>query len=184
MTGDQQVSNPKTVYEIDYWSNIEESLRDVQNQLHTPEVEFQLLVLNDVKRCLYYEKGTGIVHKLEDVSIVNTLMRDFPIEPLFGATTLEEVRMALQGIFSQLRKLKTATAYPLPRAITFIAGISRDTAQQMIKIMNQQRLFECSRSEFDNIAHDCRKIFEVRCLCVCGKLLFSYGTTNGVKSRI
>lgn len=151
----------KALHEVNYWLNLEASLKNIQEQFNNPEVELQLAILNEHKRCLFYESGTGVGRKLEEVQSINTLMRDFPIPQLQTAATLEEIRYALQMIFAQLRKIKNAAAYPLSQAFALIEAISRELSSQMAKVLAPQRLFEMKYGEFAHFHGQWKDIFLV-----------------------
>ena len=67
------------------------------------------------------------------VNDYNQLMKDFPINDLLSATELDRLRVALQGIFVHLRKIRP-TKYPIQRALRLVEAISRDLSTQLLKV--------------------------------------------------
>eukprot|EP01054_Gregarina_sp_Poly1_P003174 Gregarina_sp_Poly_1__3173@NODE_18_length_21885_cov_39_980383_g16_i0_p1_GENE_NODE_18_length_21885_cov_39_980383_g16_i0NODE_18_length_21885_cov_39_980383_g16_i0_p1_ORF_typecomplete_len4767_score865_14AAA_6/PF12774_7/1_5e149AAA_6/PF12774_7/8_3e02AAA_6/PF12774_7/9_7DHC_N2/PF08393_13/4_2e02DHC_N2/PF08393_13/9_6e02DHC_N2/PF08393_13/4_6e02DHC_N2/PF08393_13/2_6e02DHC_N2/PF08393_13/1_9e118AAA_8/PF12780_7/2_6e03AAA_8/PF12780_7/5_6e02AAA_8/PF12780_7/7_5AAA_8/PF12780_7/2_2e91DHC_N1/PF08385_12/1_1e85DHC_N1/P len=160
VSSDRDMADMKALNEVTFWSTLESALKDIADRFQTPEVEFQLTVLNENKRCMFFEQGTGVQRKLEDVSSVNQMMKDFPINDLLSASTLEELKHALQAIFTQFRKLKNAHAYPISRAWQLVEAISRDLTSQMMKILAAERLMEQDDSAFDHNVQQCSQVFQ------------------------
>ncbi len=67
------------------------------------------------------------------MSDYSPLMKDFPINGLLAANTLETIQLAVAAIYSHLRKIRT-TSYPSGRAIFLIEAISRDLSTQLLKV--------------------------------------------------
>lgn len=70
---------------------------------------------------------------LGTVNDYNPLMKDFPLNDLLSATELDKIRLAVQSIFTHLRKIRN-TKYPLQRALRLIEAISRDLTSQLLKV--------------------------------------------------
>lgn len=76
----------------------------------------------------------GLKQALATVNDYNPLMKDFPINDLLSATELDRIRIAVQMIFSHLRKIRS-TKYPMQRALRLVEAISRDLTSQLLKVM-------------------------------------------------
>ena len=61
------------------------------------------------------------------------LMKDFPVNELLAAGTLETIKLAVAAVYSHLRKIRT-TSYPAQRAIYLVEAISRDLNTQLLKV--------------------------------------------------
>ena len=61
------------------------------------------------------------------------LMKDFPINELLAAGSLEAIQVAIAAIYTHLRKIRT-TSYPAQRAIYLVEAISRDLSSQLLKV--------------------------------------------------
>eukprot|EP01053_Blabericola_migrator_P008291 Blabericola_migrator_1__8290@NODE_42_length_17171_cov_64_374065_g38_i0_p1_GENE_NODE_42_length_17171_cov_64_374065_g38_i0NODE_42_length_17171_cov_64_374065_g38_i0_p1_ORF_typecomplete_len4774_score977_70AAA_6/PF12774_7/1_1e148AAA_6/PF12774_7/8_3e02AAA_6/PF12774_7/17DHC_N2/PF08393_13/2_5e03DHC_N2/PF08393_13/7_2e118AAA_8/PF12780_7/1_4e03AAA_8/PF12780_7/1_4e03AAA_8/PF12780_7/27AAA_8/PF12780_7/8_4e92DHC_N1/PF08385_12/1_5e89DHC_N1/PF08385_12/65DHC_N1/PF08385_12/1_8e03DHC_N1/PF08385_12/2_2e02DHC_N1/PF08 len=156
---DRETTEMKALDEVTFWSTLEGALRDIADKFQAPEVELQLKILTDNKRCLFFAEGTGVGRKLEDVLNVNSMMKDFPINELLSAPDLESVKHAIQSIFLQFRKLKGAPSYPIPRAWQLVEAISRDLSTQMIKVLTKERLMDQDDILFENTMSQCMDIF-------------------------
>lgn len=76
----------------------------------------------------------GLKQALATVNDYNPLMKDFPINDLLSATELDRIRIAVQMIFSHLRKIRS-TKYPMQRALRLVEAISRDLTTQLLKVI-------------------------------------------------
>lgn len=80
--------------------------------------------------CVYF---AGLKQAMATVNDYNQLMKDFPINDLLSATELDRIRVALQSIFTHLRKIRS-TKYPIQRALRLVEAISRDLSTQLLKV--------------------------------------------------
>ena len=60
-------------------------------------------------------------------------MKDFPVNELLAAGTLETIKQAVAAVYAHLRKIRT-TSYPAQRAIYLVEAISRDLSTQLLKV--------------------------------------------------
>ena len=61
------------------------------------------------------------------------LMKDFPVNELLAANSMESIQVAVSAIYNHLKKLKN-TQYPGNRAVQLIEAISRDLMGQLLKV--------------------------------------------------
>lgn len=61
------------------------------------------------------------------------LMKDFPVNELLAANSMESIQAAVSAIYNHLKKLKS-TLYPAQRAVLLIEAISRDLSGQLLKV--------------------------------------------------
>ena len=87
---------------------------------------------------------------LATVNDYNPLMKDFPLNDLLSASELDRIRVALQGIFTHLRKIRS-TKYPIQRALRLVEAISRDLSAQLLKVLGTQRLMSIPYDEFEKV---------------------------------
>lgn len=78
-------------------------------------------------------------------------MKDFPLNDLLSATELDRIRVALQAIFTHLRKIRT-TKYPIQRALRLVEAISRDLSGQLLKVLGTRRLMHIPFDEFEKVS--------------------------------
>ena len=75
----------------------------------------------------------GLKEAQDKVNDYNPLMKDFPIDELHAASSLEAIQSAVSSIYGHLRKIRT-TSYPAQRAIFLVEAISRDLNTQLLKV--------------------------------------------------
>ena len=92
------------------------------------------------------------------VNDYNPLMKDFPLNDLLSATELDRIRVALQAIFTHLRKIRS-TKYPIQRALRLVEAISRDLSQQLLKVLGTRRLMHIPSDEFEKVMGACFEVF-------------------------
>ena len=80
----------------------------------------------------------------------NPLMKDFPLNDLLSALELDRIRVALQAIFTHLRKIRS-TKYPIQRALRLVEAISRDLSAQLLKVLGTRRLMHIPHDEFEKV---------------------------------
>ncbi|CEM16453.1 unnamed protein product [Vitrella brassicaformis CCMP3155] len=150
--------------EINFWLGLERALNHAHQQLQTPEIELTLNLLKQAKRFLAtisFEADTGLKPAMEKVSNIIILMRDFPINDLLAATTVDQLTYSIRSIFSHMRKIKNATLYPLLRAFNLVEAVSRDLAAQILKVLSSQRLMQLEYEEFDHATAGCNELFRL-----------------------
>ena len=77
--------------------------------------------------------ATGLKEAHEKVSDYNPLMKDFPVNELLAANSLETIQASVAAVYNHLRKIRT-TSYPTQRAIYLVEAISRDLSAQLLKV--------------------------------------------------
>ena len=80
-----------------------------------------------------YFFSPGLKEAQEKVDDYSPLMKDFPVNELLAAGSLEAIKIAVAAIYSHLRKIRT-TSYPAQRAIYLVEAISRDLSTQLLKV--------------------------------------------------
>ncbi|KAH8028136.1 hypothetical protein HPB51_013183 [Rhipicephalus microplus] len=131
--------------EISFWLNLERALLRIQEKRESLEVALTLDLLKKGKRfhaTVSFDTDTGLKQALATVNDYNPLMKDFPLNDLLAATDLDRIRLALHGIFSHLRKIRS-TKYPIQRALRLVEAISRDLMSQMLKVGRTVRQESC-----------------------------------------
>ncbi len=100
-----------------------------------------------------FEKDIELDNAISRVSGYNTLMRNFPINALISATTIEQIGKAIEEIFERLKKSMKGMdcQYPTSRSVAFIEAISRDLTTQMIKVLSSMKIMSLEYSEFEKL---------------------------------
>ena len=75
----------------------------------------------------------GLKEVIKTVKDYCTLMKDFPLNSLQAANSLDAIKTALIAIYQHMRKIRN-TSYPPSRAIHLLEAISRDLLTQTIKV--------------------------------------------------
>ncbi|SBS80798.1 dynein heavy chain, putative [Plasmodium ovale] len=150
--------------EINFWIGYENALAQLENQLKSPEVILTLHILKNAKRyfaTISFDSDIQLKQSKEYVLNVNILMKDFPIDDLLGAQTIQQIIQAIRNIFSHLKKLKNTTKYPLSRSYNFVEALSRDLSGTMRKVLSSQSLLSMDYQEFDVLLSGCMEIFRL-----------------------
>ena len=133
---DRDPSSGTALQEISFWVNLERALLKIQDKRESLEVTLTLDILKAGKRfhaTVSFDLDTGLKPALATVNDYAPLMKDFPLNELLSATDLDKVRMAVTGIFTHLRKIRS-TKYPILRALRLVEAISRDLSSQILKV--------------------------------------------------
>ena len=76
---------------------------------------------------------TGLKEAQDKVNDYSPLMKDFPINDLLAAGTLQAIKDAVAAIYTHLKKIRT-TSYPAQRGVYLVEAISRDLSTQLLKV--------------------------------------------------
>lgn len=158
---DRDPSNGTALQEISFWLNLERALHRIQEKRESIDVALTLEILKYGKRfhaTVSFDTDTGLKQALATVSDYNPLMKDFPINDLLSATELERIRLAVQQIFSHLRKIRS-TKYPIQRGLRLVEAISRDLGQQLLKVLGTRRLMHIPFEDFEKVMTQCFEVF-------------------------
>lgn len=115
---------------------MEQALQKIQEKRDSLEVTLTLELLKHGRRfhaVVSFDADTGLQHTMDLVTDYCILMKDFPIQELLTATTLDKIRDAIRQIFAHMRKIRN-TKYPVTRCQYMIEALSRDVTSQMLKV--------------------------------------------------
>ncbi|CBZ49657.1 hypothetical protein NCLIV_001450 [Neospora caninum Liverpool] len=158
----RDASTGSAAEEVNFWVGMERAISHVEEQLKTPEAELTLQVLKQTRKVfatMTFEQDAGLKQASDMVASVNILIRDFPVNDLLGATSVEQLTQAVRTVFMHLRKLKNATQYPLSRAYHLVEALSRDLSQRLVAVLSQQHLLLLSFEEFEHATGGCSELF-------------------------
>lgn len=158
---DRDPASGTALQEISFWLNLERALLRIQEKRESPEITLTLDILKQGKRfhaVVSFDTDTGLNKAIEMVNDYNPLMKDFPLNDLLSATELDRIRVALQAIFTHLRKIRS-TKYPIQRALRLVEAISRDLSQQLLKVLGTRRLMHIPFDEFEKVMSACFEVF-------------------------
>ncbi|KAF2261353.1 hypothetical protein CC78DRAFT_619491 [Lojkania enalia] len=140
--------------EINFWLSMESRLEDIEAQLSSPGVKLTLDVLKNAKRfqaTVSFSADTGLKETTDLVQKYNQLMRDFPLDELLSATSLQKVQEAIQQIFSHMNKKLRICPYPVRRALPLVEAISGDLNSQLRALLHGRTLMHMEYPEFQAI---------------------------------
>jgi dynein heavy chain 1, cytosolic len=140
--------------EINFWLSMESTLEGIEGQLRSDGVQLTLEVLKNAKRIgvtLSFQEDTGLKDAVELVQKYNQLLRDFPLDELLSATSLDRVPEALNLIFAHLNRKLRITPYPIRRALALVEGISGDLNVQLHRLLHGRSIMHLDYRDFSNL---------------------------------
>lgn len=148
--------------EIHFWLEMESALEGIENQLRGDGVQLTMDILRHAKRyqaTLSFVADTGLREATDMVQKYNQLMRDFPLDELLSATTLQKVQESLGLIFNHLNKKLKISPYPIKRALSLVEAISGDLDAQIRSLINGRAILHLDYREFRSLMKTTGAIF-------------------------
>jgi dynein heavy chain 1, cytosolic len=149
--------------EINFWISFENALDSIDRQLKSDGVTLTLDVLRQAKRfhaTVSFIADTGLKEAAEKVQKYNQLMREFPINELLSATSLDRLQEALVLIFGHLTKKLRISPYPIRRALPLVEAISGDLDTQLHNLLSGRRLMHYDYAEFEKLINVSDEVFQ------------------------
>jgi dynein heavy chain 1 len=140
--------------EINFWLSMETALEGIENQLRSDGVQLTMDILRHAKRyqaTLSFVADTGLREATDMVQKYNQLMRDFPLDELLSATTLQKVQESLGLIFGHLNKKLKICPYPIKRALALVEAISGDLDTQIHSLLHGRTILHLDYREFRSL---------------------------------
>ena len=140
--------------EINYWISLESALKNIDAQTRSDGVQLTLDILSQAKRYqvrVSFNADTGLKDALEMVSKFNQLMREFPMDDLLAATSLQKVQESLDTIFNHLNRKLRFTTYPIARALPLVHAISGDLDNQIHSLLHGRTLMHLDFKDFEAV---------------------------------
>ncbi|KAF7869712.1 hypothetical protein EAF04_004496 [Stromatinia cepivora] len=137
--------------EIQFWLAMESTLEHIGEQLSSDGVLLTLEILRHAKRfqaTLSFTSDTGLKESTDKVQKYNQLMRDFPLDELLSATSLQKVGDALGLIFGHLNKKLRICPYPVRRALPLVEAISADLDTRLHSLLHGRSLMHLEYRDF------------------------------------
>ncbi|KAH1736859.1 hypothetical protein KXX25_005215 [Aspergillus fumigatus] len=148
--------------EINFWLSMETALEGIENQLRSDGVQLTMDILRHAKRyqaTLSFVADTGLREATDMVQKYNQLMRDFPLDELLSATTLQKVQESLGLIFGHLNKKLKICPYPIKRALALVEAISGDLDTQIHSLLHGRTILHLDYREFRSLMKTCGAIW-------------------------
>ncbi|KAL9029741.1 MAG: hypothetical protein Q9196_002047 [Gyalolechia fulgens] len=148
--------------EINFWLAMESALEDVEVQLRSEGVQMTMDILQRAKRfqaTVSFSADTGLKDASEKVQKYNQLMRDFPLDDLLAATSLQKVEEALVAIFTHLNRKLRICPYPIARALPLVTAISADLDSLLHSLLNGRTLMHLDFRDFEALMENADRIW-------------------------
>ncbi|OQE10444.1 hypothetical protein PENVUL_c004G10360 [Penicillium vulpinum] len=140
--------------EVNFWLSLEAALEGIDVQLQSEGVRLTMDILRHAKRyqpTLSFVADTGLKEATELVQKYNQLMRDFPLDELLSATSLQKVQESLNLIFTHLNKKLKICPYPIKRALSLVEAISGDLDKKIHELINGRTILHLDYREFRSL---------------------------------
>ncbi|GAB7350693.1 hypothetical protein MBLNU459_g1254t2 [Dothideomycetes sp. NU459] len=150
----RDASTGTAMQEKNFWLSMESALDSIKRQQDSDEVQLSLEALRQAKRhatAVSFQADTGFTEAVDKVQKYNQLMRDFPLEELLSATTLEKVQDALDQIFMHMNKKLRVCPYPIRRALPLAEAISGDLDARLHELLHGRTLMHLEFREFQSL---------------------------------
>ncbi|KAG8527498.1 uncharacterized protein KY384_007650 [Bacidia gigantensis] len=148
--------------EINYWSALEEKLKDVESQMRKEGVQLTLDILQHAKRYqvrVSFYSDTGLKEAQDTVQKFNQVLDKFPIDELLSATNLQKVDEALHSNFNHFNKRLRNSAYPIARALPLVHAISVDLDARIHALLRGRTLMHLDFVEFEAVMDQAEAIW-------------------------
>ncbi|KGO60550.1 Dynein heavy chain, domain-2 [Penicillium expansum] len=140
--------------EVNFWLSLEAALEAIDAQLQSEGVRLTMDILRHAKRyqpTLSFAADTGLKEATELVQKYNQLMRDFPLDELLSATSLQKVQESLNLIFTHLNKKLKICPYPIKRALSLVEAISGDLDKKIHELITGRAILHLDYREFRSL---------------------------------
>ncbi|KAJ5177895.1 Dynein heavy chain domain-2 [Penicillium coprophilum] len=140
--------------EVNFWLSLEAALEGIDAQLQSEGVRLTMDILRHAKRyqpTLSFVADTGLKEATELVQKYNQLMRDFPLDELLSATSLQKVQESLNLIFTHLNKKLKICPYPIKRALSLVEAISGDLDKKIHELITGRTILHLDYREFRSL---------------------------------
>ncbi|KAJ5945842.1 hypothetical protein N7454_002681 [Penicillium verhagenii] len=140
--------------EVNFWLSMESALEGIEGQLQSDGVKLTMDILRHAKRyqpTLSFQADTGLKDATELVQKYNQLMRDFPLDELLSATSLQKAQESLGLIFNHLNKKLKICPYPIKRALSLVEAISGDLDKKIHELINGREILHLDYREFRSL---------------------------------
>lgn len=140
--------------EVNFWLSMESALEGIDLQLQSDGVKLTMDILRHAKRyqpTLSFVADTGLKDATDLVQKYNQLMRDFPLDELLSATSLQKVQDSLGLIFGHLNRKLKICPYPIKRALSLVEAISGDLDKKIHELINGRTILHLDYREFRSL---------------------------------
>lgn len=155
-----------TASEINFWLTMEDKLDYISRQLDAKPVTLTLDVLKNAKRfhaTVSFLSDTGLKEAQDMVSKYNVLLRDFPLDELMSADSLDTLTSSLVSVFNHVNKKFRLSTYPVWRCLALVGCVSGDFDHQIKTILGrlEPSLMQLPSNEFNDVIDSVNNVFNV-----------------------
>ena len=140
--------------EISFWLSMESALEGIELQLRSDGVQLTMDILRHAKRfqaTVSFSADTGLKDASDKVQKYNQLMRDFPLDELLAATSLQKIQDSVVSIFNHLNRKLRICPYPIARALPLVTAISGDLETQLRSLLHGRTLMHLEFKDFEAV---------------------------------
>lgn len=142
---------------VHFWKSMDLALAALNNQISSPEVQRTLQVLNLGKRqrvVAAFESETGIKDATEKSLMMNAVLKDLPLEDMLSISNddgkaLSKLELALQNLFTYLKRLKNYGMFSISRAKDLLSGVYIEITKKLIHILQARVLLNINIEAFN-----------------------------------
>ena len=153
--------------EINFWAQMDRSLRYIKEQLVTEQVTMTLDILMQStmhRRVVFaFRNDTEIAPKHTKAQNYNKLLKDIPIHELLEANDLGQLHSAIKNVFKVLCRIRSYDAYEqnnysLNRAIDLAERVARDFDNRLKKVVSERPIMQIPYAEHEALQFEINKI--------------------------
>ena len=148
--------------EINFWISMESALEGIEMQLRSDGVLLTMEILRHAKRfqaTVSFSADTGLKDASDKVQKYNQLMRDFPLDELLAATSLQKVQDSLISIFTHLNRKLRICPYPVARALPLVTAISGELEKKIHSLLKGRTLMHLEFRDFEALMDIANRIW-------------------------
>ncbi|GKY90587.1 hypothetical protein MPSEU_000032400 [Mayamaea pseudoterrestris] len=154
----KQTPFPENAFEeIAFWNQLSSGLASIQDQLKSPGVEMTCSLLREAKRfvaTLALENNTGMEQAIVVTTDVTTFLKQYPLDVLQSATTLESIASAVSAIFDHLPKMRQSRHYSPERACQLVEATTVVLKDSMLGVLEEfKALVFMDYKEYESKVH-------------------------------
>ena len=152
---------------ITFWENWERALLRIRKKCKSPEVELTLNILKLDERALCssltqsFDTDTRLKEAFTKVNNYNSLMKDFPIQDLLSATTLDQIEAAVTKMLEHLCIRIPDSTFSLNETLRLVEAISLDLNNQLLKVLGTCQLMHIPFDEFEQVTNQYFDVFKI-----------------------
>lgn len=158
----QNPSMGSLMHEINFWTSLEAVLENIEEQIQSPEIKLNFLLLRLSKRfhaAISFSSETGLKETYDMVHDYNQLMKDFPLSNFLVAQDFTSLQEAVNAIFSHINRKFRSSNYPVKRSIDLMETFCSEFTNKVREIAHGRRLMTIPFNNYLKVIGDCERCF-------------------------